>query len=166
MPCRTPPALLAGTLLTAALLSGCTGDDAPAGGQPAAAPSSAAAAPALPRPPEQDFSEGTCRAAAADVVALADTVQGLGQGPTVPAPVLAELTATQERLRAFLEGAEPAVRPALDQLIVSLGLARIRAVGNTYDSSLTQAVSTAYGEVLGACGAAPGQPGPGAGSSG
>lgn len=124
-------------LLVVVLLAGCSADP----DEPAAAPS---------QPAESSFAEGTCRLAAPDVLAVGSDLTRLGE-EQVPQPVKDSLTEAQSRLDSLAETAEPAVQEPLQQLVVSLGLLRIRADGNTYEPSLAEPVKAAYEQVVTAC---------------
>lgn len=121
------------------LLAGCSGGDA-SGGPPA---------PALPD--ASSFAAGTCQAAAPDVLAVGRAIPRFGSDKTVPGDVKTSLRDAQDRLSALAEAAEPSVRPALQDLVVSIGLLRIRADGNTYEPSLGRQVSSDYDSVVRAC---------------
>lgn len=139
---RTAPAALVGLLL----LVGCT--SSPSDDEPTAA--------ASPLPAESSFTEGTCRLVAPDVIAVGGALPRLGDGGDVDQDVKDELRAAQDRLRAVAEAAEPEYRAALDELSVAIGVVRIRADGNTYETAQGDALAEAYDEVVGVCtGAAP-----------
>ena len=121
-------------------------------GGSSAAPS---AAPSRSAPPETAFADGTCRLAAPDVLAVARDADRLGDGPTVEAEVTEALREEQDRLFALAETADAAVRPALDRLVVAIGLVRVRADGNTYEPSLGADLVTAYDAVVRTCTAPP-----------
>lgn len=116
-------------LLLAVLLAGCTSDV----------------------PAEEDFAEGTCRTAAPDVRAVGELIPRLGDGPKVAADVKAELTEAQDRLVAIADGAEPELQPALRALVEAIGIVRIRADGNTYESAQGEALTRGYERVLDVC---------------
>jgi hypothetical protein len=108
--------------------------------------------PAGPQvPPESSFAEGTCRIAAPDVRAVGQALPRLGDQKVVDAEVQAELLEAQQRVRALAEGAEPAVKPALDDLVVKIGLVRIRAAGNSYETALGESLTRSYEQVLDVC---------------
>ena len=107
-------------------------------------------------PKASSFTEGTCRVAAPDVLALGQAAQHLGKGAKVPADVKAELKDAQDGLRTISDGAEPAYKPAFDKLVTATGFVRIRADGNTYDPSLGRDLMSSYAEVLSVC-TAPGK---------
>lgn len=127
-------ALLLATLVLAA---GCT-DSAPT-------------ADSADVPPVESFSAGTCSTVAEDVRTLGRLLPRLGDGPQVEAEALASLRASQDGLRAVAEGAEPAVKPALDRLAVAVGLVRIRATGNTYEPFLGEDALKAYDALVKVC---------------
>ena len=128
---RAPALLLAAALLTGAL-TGCT-----------------SSGPDLPS--ESAFAEGTCRAAAPDVLAVGRALPELGDGGTVADEVRTELTTSQDRLAGLAENAEPAVKAPLDELVVGIGLVRIRADGGTYDPELGEALERRWDALVAAC---------------
>lgn len=116
--------------LLALVLTGCSSSDVPA---------------------EEDFAAGTCRTAAPDVRAVGEALPRLGDGGKVDGDVKDELREAQDRLQAIADGAEPALRPDLEALVVAIGIVRIRADGNTYESAQGEALTRAYEQVLDAC---------------
>lgn len=129
-------------LVSVALVSGCTG-----GGDRAGEVGPAA----LSQPPAADFLAGTCRSAADDVLSVGRDARALGSGPAVAEPVLASLSAAQSRLDVLARTAAADVRPPLRQLIVTIGLVRLRAVGSSLDGELAGALTRDYEGLLGAC---------------
>jgi hypothetical protein len=104
------------------------------------------------QPPVSAFSDGTCRVAAPDVLALGHAGGQLGTGKTVDGAVKAQLKDAQDGLRTVTDGAEPAYKSAFSKLVVSTGFVRIRADGNSYDPALGRQLMTDYDAVLKACG--------------
>lgn len=103
------------------------------------------------QPPASAFTEGTCRVAAPDVLAIGKAGRTLGSGPTVPAGAKTALKEAQDGLRTLAAGAEPAYKPAFEALVVSTGFVRIRADGNSYDPTLGRQLMADYDTVLKAC---------------
>ena len=133
------PARSAAALLGLLLLVGCTS-------------SSGDAAPAGPRvPAEKDFKDGTCASLALDVIAIGQAIPRLGSGGDVDQNVKVSLRDAQNRIFAVTEAAEPAIKPALDELVVKIGIVRVRADGNTYERSLGDLLIKAYDGVLDVC---------------
>ena len=116
-------------LLLAVLLAGCTSDV----------------------PAEDEFAAGTCRTAAPDVRAVGEVIPELGDGGKVEPDLREELREAQDRLVAIADGAEPALKGDLQGLVEAIGIVRIRADGNTYESAQGQALTRAYERVLDAC---------------
>ena len=102
-------------------------------------------------PSDEDFATGTCRTAAPDVRAVAEAVPELGEGGEVDDGVLDALRDAQDRLAALADGAEPAVAPALKDLVEKIGIVRIRGDGNTYEPEFGEALTRSYEQVLDAC---------------
>jgi hypothetical protein len=105
----------------------------------------------IKQPPASAFADGTCRVAAPDVLALGRTGAHLGNGKTIAAAAKAELKDAQDGLRTLADGAEPAYKKVLANLVVSTGFVRIRADGNTYDPALGKQLMADYDAVLKAC---------------
>ncbi len=102
-------------------------------------------------PAVSDFAAGTCREAAPDLLELGRTLPRLGDDATVPQDVQQVLADVQERLAFLGEAAEPAVSGVLATVVERIGGVRIRAVGNTYDPGLGDALRESYDEALSAC---------------
>lgn len=128
-------------LVTAAVLALVACTDA----EPTAAP------PTLRQPAPSAFAAGTCALAAEDVLAVGRDATRLGDGGTVDAAVSSSLRDAQERLAALAETADTTAKAPLDRLVVAIGLVRVRADGNTYETSLGQGLTTAYDAAVGAC---------------
>jgi hypothetical protein len=102
-------------------------------------------------PDESAFTEGTCRTAAADVRAVGQSLPELGEGGAVDGEVRAGLREAHDRLRALADGAEPALQPVLAELNEKIGIVRIRADGNTYETQFGEQLTASYERVLEAC---------------
>lgn len=102
-------------------------------------------------PAEDDFAAGTCRTAAPDVRAVGEAIPELGDGGKVASDVKDDLREAQDRLAALADGAEPELQPDLQGLVEAIGIVRIRADGNSYESAQGQALTRAYERVLDAC---------------
>ncbi len=111
--------------------------------------------PDRPEEPElpavSDFSAGTCREAAPDLLELGRTLPRLGNDATVPSDVQQVLADVQERLAFFGEAAEPALAGVLATVVERIGGVRIRAVGNTYDPGLGDDLQESYDQALAVC---------------
>lgn len=128
---------LAASVAFAALLAGCTSSDG---------------APEVPA--ESAFLEGTCRAAAPDVIAVGRTLPRLGDGGVVDQAVKDELRAAQDGLFALVPSAEEMYKPVLDELVLSTGIVRLRADSNTYEPDLGGLLRRSYERALSVCTAA------------
>ncbi len=102
-------------------------------------------------PKESAFAQGTCRTAAPDVIAVGAALPELGDGPKVDADLRSSLQEAQDRLSALAETAEPTYKPALDALVLSIGLVRIRADGNTYEPALGKDLQASYDKLVKIC---------------
>ncbi|MCA1710154.1 MAG: hypothetical protein LC789_00350 [Actinobacteria bacterium] len=81
------------------------------------------------QPPVSAFTDGTCRVIAPDVLSIGRDARAVevGVGTKVAPATLMRLEEAQSRLRPLVEGAEPAYQPALDKLVVAVGLVRLQA---------------------------------------
>lgn len=102
-------------------------------------------------PAEEAFAEGTCRMAAPDVRAVGRAIPDLGEGGTVAEDVKDALREAQPRLSALAAGAEPALEPALRELVEKIGIVRIRADGNSYETQFGDRLTEAYDRVVEVC---------------
>ena len=137
---------LPATLLAAALLAtGCTSDPEPAAFRP---------------PPAGSIQDGPCALVADDVVALGRLAFEL-RG--VAAPDEASSTAlesSQDRIGAVAESADPAVKPALERLVLTAGLVRIQVATAMLRDEVLENMDVAYDDAVRACsgGTAPSAP--------
>ena len=105
-------------------------------------------------PAESAFLEGTCRKAAPDVIAVGRTLPRLGDGGVVDPAVKDELRVAQDGLFALVPAAEEPYKSALDELVLSTGIVRIRADSNTYEPDLGGLLRRSYERALSVCTAA------------
>ena len=108
---------------------------------------------AISQPAVSSFAEGTCTVAAPDVLAIGSAGARLGKKATVDSAVLTDLKDAQDGLRTITDGAEPAYKTVLQELVTSIGFVRIRADGNSYEPALGTELMSDYDAVLAACGA-------------
>ena len=111
-------------------------------------------------PSEADFARGACAPVAADLIGVGAALPRLGEGGVVDQAVKDELKAVQDSVFFYAEAAPPEVKPALDDLVGSLGSVRIRADGNSYETSLGDALQTSYDAAVTACQAPAASPAP------
>ncbi len=102
-------------------------------------------------PAESAFLEGTCRTAAPDVIAIGRTISRLGDDNVVDQDVKDELRIAQDGVFELVATAEEPFRAALDELVVSTGVVRIRADGNSYEPDLGGLLRRSYERVLSVC---------------
>jgi hypothetical protein len=122
-------------------LAGCSGDS-----------DSSDAGPTTPKQPaESAFAEGTCRSIAPDVLSIGKDARSLGDGGEVDKDVLTRLEQAQTRLRAVVEGAEPAYKPAIDKLVVAVGLVRFQAKPGRYQPQTGDNLVASYDGVVDVC---------------
>lgn len=98
------------------------------------------------------FADGTCRVAAPDVLSIDRDARRLGKGGDVDAAVLTRMTAAQSALDTLASGAEPAYRPALQKLVVQVGLVRLQAHVGTYRGEQGDQLRADVAAVERACG--------------
>src|SRR4051794_25722664 len=103
------------------------------------------------QPKASAFADGTCRAAAPDVLAIGSAGARIEHTTRVDAETRTSLRQAQMRLRDLAVAAEPSYKTSLDALVVSTGFVRIRADGNTYDAAVGRQLMTDYRAVLKAC---------------
>jgi len=102
-------------------------------------------------PAPADFAQGACASVATDLIGVGAVLPRLGEGGVVEQAVKDELKAVQDGIFFFAETAPAQVKPELDILVGSLGSVRIRADGNTYETSLGDVLKTSYDAAVGAC---------------
>ena len=108
--------------------------------------------PTTPKQPaESAFAEGTCRSIAPDVLSIGKDARSLGKGGDVDKAVLARLEQAQTRLRAVVEGAEPSYKPAIDKLVVAVGLVRFQAQAGRYQPMTGANLVASYDGVVDVC---------------
>lgn len=103
------------------------------------------------QPEAKAFHDGTCRTVASQVLSVGRDARKLGTSASPPDDVRDRLKAAQAALIAVQSTADAAVVAPLDKLVVSIGLVRIRADGNSYAPELGTALSAAYDAVVTAC---------------
>ncbi len=138
------PALAATGLLVVVALAGCSNATFDAG--PGTSPT-----PTLSQPDEAAFHPGGCRTAAPSVLQVGRDALLLGDGPTPDAEVQGRLAQAQDDIDAAAAALEPQERSAVQALVVSIGLVRLRADGNTYTPDLGTQLSSAYEDAVRAC---------------
>ena len=142
---RTPVPVLArrsaGAVATLLLLVGCSssgGSRYPTAHQ--------VALPAVAR-----FQPGACRLHAPEVLAVGREANGLGTGAPPAQDARDRLEQNQQALGNASAGFDLATRPAVDRLVVEIGLVRLRADSHSYTPDLAQALAKAYQEVVTPC---------------
>jgi len=108
--------------------------------------------PTTPKQPaESAFAEGTCRSIAPDVLSIGKDARRLGKGGEVDKDILASLEQAQTRLRAVVEGAEATYKPALEKVVVAVGLVRFQAEAGRYQPMTGANLVTSYDAVIDVC---------------
>ena len=103
------------------------------------------------QPAASSFAEGTCREIASDVLLIGREARALGDGPEVDRERLKRLDAAQGRVRALAEAAEPAYKPAMDKLVVAVGLVRLQGQVGRYKPEQGANLQQSYDAVVDAC---------------
>ena len=98
---------------------------------------SAKPGPTLKQAPVAAFTAGPCRAMAPDLLAIERDAAQVGSAATVPEPVLGRLKDAQGRIRALQPSfvADKVRTPAIQDLVVAVGVVRLTAVTNVYKPS-------------------------------
>lgn len=102
-------------------------------------------------PEPEDFASGICREAAPDVLELTELASDLGEGPEVDGETKAALREAQGRLIETVGASSGPERADLDGFVQAVGLLRLRADGNTYESFLGEDVRAAGDRVVAGC---------------
>lgn len=103
------------------------------------------------QPAASTFTDGTCRVAAPDVLAIGRDAGKLGKGPEISSAMESSMATAQRRLQTLADSAEPTYEPALRKLVVAVGIVRLRAHTGSYATSLGKDVVSAYDGVLAVC---------------
>lgn len=102
------------------------------------------------QPSAARFHTGPCRALAPAVLALGKDLHGLGRkAPT--ATQRAALALHQKDLRTHQAGLDDELAPAVQDLVTTVGVVRLRADTNSYAPSLAGTAMSAYTGVVKAC---------------
>ncbi len=117
----------------------------------AACSSSSPAKPAFAQPAESAFHDGPCRAVAPAVLALGKDAHALKGAGRPDAEMSTRLKSNQDAVFAAAPAAPLDVKTALDKLVVTIGIVRIRTDSNTYIPSLSNDLLTSYQAVVTAC---------------
>lgn len=153
------PVLAAAAVLMAAALSGCSGSSSagPAAGPGTAAPTetvldpgSPAPVPSISQPAPDALAPGACRRSAPDLLALGQAAAQLSVDAPTP-PVLSAVQAHQGNLSTALTGATGAQRAALQEVVATAGLVRIRVDSHSFDPSVAKELQAAYDRAVAAC---------------
>jgi hypothetical protein len=135
---------LIGALMLTALCAGCSAGRT--AGHPAAAP---AAGTKVAAP--QDFSPGTCRSAAEQVISVQSWSNRLLGQHEVSMTDRTGMKKDQDALIAMMPKADPAKRKQLQALVTAIGFARLRLDLKTYDTKLMDDVAHAGADLQAAC---------------
>ena len=112
---------------------------------------SASTAHAFPQPPVGSFHDGPCRTTAPAMLRIGRDARHLGKGRTPPQDLLEHLKADQALLVAAQPDFDPQSKPAIDALVIEVGLVRLRSDTTTYTPSLAPPLSEAYAAAVAAC---------------
>jgi hypothetical protein len=117
----------------------------------AAAALAASACTGSSGPSASDFTAGTCRTVAPDVLAIGEQLDRIGKGPEVAKGVLSALKGAQDGLRQLAPGAEEPYRGPLEDLVTAVGLVRLQAAAGRYRSDTGTNLREKYDRVVAAC---------------
>lgn len=138
------PVLRRLSLLPLVLLAACSSN-----------PGSAPAKASFSQPPISAFATGPCSAVAPAILALGQDAHDLA-ALTTPTPALsASLKTNQELIVAVQPGLDAALVPAFSDLVIKVGIVRLRTDTSTYEASLAAELSTSYNAAVQACTSAP-----------
>lgn len=114
---------------------------------------SAKPGPTLKQPPVAAFTAGPCRAMAPDLLTIERDAAQLGSATTVSEPVLGRLKDAQGRIRALQPSfaADKVLTPAIQDLVVAVGVVRLTAVTNVYKSSYAADVQRIAAAAITSC---------------
>ncbi|MCU1600356.1 MAG: hypothetical protein JWO22_1065 [Frankiales bacterium] len=102
------------------------------------------------QPRSDAFSPGACRELAPPVLQLGKDLHALGSKTPDPGQADA-IKAAQARVRALQDQATGTLQPAVQKLVTTIGILRIRNDTDSYDASLARDAMTAYRELVDAC---------------
>lgn len=129
-------------LLCSLALGGCSGGDSPK-------------AEKFDQPAESEFMEGPCRTVAGSILSIGRDARMLGENTSPPADVRMRLERAQDAVFAVQEGLAPALRKPFSDVVISVGLVRLRSDSGSYEPSAGAALSKAYEDLVAACTAKP-----------
>jgi len=112
---------------------------------------SSGSAPSFAQPPVSSFHAGPCRTTAAATLEIGRDARKLGKAAVPPTDVRDRLKKDQTLLRAAQPDFDPATMPAVDALVVAVGVVRLRSDTNSYSPELGTALSKAYQAAVAAC---------------
>ena len=112
---------------------------------------SSSSASGLKQPAVSAFTAGTCRVAAPDILQTGRAAYRLPGKGQPSSSVLADLASAQGRLRQLEPGAEPAYRPALSKLIVTVGLIRLSSGVGSYQPAQATTLRADYTAAVKTC---------------
>lgn len=117
----------------------------------ACSPGSKNASSAFKQPEAASFQPGPCRAVAPAVLSVGKDAHDLAGGAAPNAERSERLKRNQDLIDAARPGIEATLKPSFDQLVIGIGIVRIRTDSNTFDKSLGQALLKDYDAVVTAC---------------
>lgn len=102
------------------------------------------------QPKASAFRAGSCRSVAPSVLALGKDLHGLG----TKAPSSKQKSALKDHQRALRDqqpGVEPSLAPTVAKLVTAVGIVRLRADTDSWDSALADTAMQAYQGVVRTC---------------
>ncbi len=129
-------------LLCSLALGGCSSSDSPK-------------AEPFDQPAESEFMEGPCQIVAGSILSIGRDARMLGEDSSPPADVRMRLERAQDAVFAVQEGLAPTLMKPFSDVVISIGLVRLRSDSNSYEPSAGAALSKAYEDLVTACTAKP-----------
>lgn len=123
---------------------------------------SAKPGPTLKQLPVAAFTAGPCRAMAPDLLTIERDAAQLRSATTVSEPVLGRLKDAQGRIRALQPSfaADKVLTPAIEDLVVAVGVVRLTAVSNVYKPTYAADVQRTAAAAITSCTSAAPSPSP------
>ena len=103
------------------------------------------------QPAASSFHAGPCRAVAEAVLSVGKDAHAIAQNDKPDERMAARLKQNQDVIDATQPSLEPALKPPFAQLVIGIGILRIRSDSNTLEASVGQAALKDYQGVVDAC---------------
>ncbi len=107
--------------------------------------------PTFEQPDASTFRDGPCRAVAGNILSAGKLAHEIGASRSPSTKVRTDLKTAQDGLIAVRPALPTELSKPMEDLIVAIGLSRLRADSNSYDVSVTKGLASAYDGVVTAC---------------